>query len=899
MKTFLLINTNIQITMTIIIIKIIFLLNIINLSNSILIIGSDYNNNDLLPNDGDTLSGIFTNVNLFSVQAFTYIQIEENKTLYIECNNAVINGIIYGKGKGHSGGEINTLTSSDGLIGEGIGGGGPGRFLFTDPGGIPSTGGGGGGFSGNGGNSSTLSIDYLLPGIGGSMYGSINDFSAPKGSGGGSGANPRVEYDTFGGKGGNGGGSFVLKSLNWINITNTSINMDGESGYEPILGYANDFGGPGGGGGSGGTIILFGVINMIDSFISTYGGIGGDGIFKIEPIGESGGGGGSGGMIKLYGELFNDDDSLFNIDDDIFGDNRISYSGGLGGASYGIDGLDGFIDSVRGDDGLLKFNEYTITANNDNIIITDNNIKKIYILDNDISNPIDSISIYNVIIIEEPISGEVSININDNAINYNPYNQHTTSIDQFKYKLCRNDIKLICNEAIVFLTINNLPPIITSIPPDQYIEGNQLYEYFITSIDPENQKPLTISVNNTLIMEESPWLQLVNINTNKGTALLTGIAPLNTNQIINIKIYATDAANNINEQSFLIEVYNNLMYTQSPTPTITPSNTIKPLAPISQSTPSILPINNNNNVSPTPTHSIKFKEDPLNDHIYGGSYTGSFNNNIEVIKFEDYNNNNGDDSIIKIPLLSNNQNELNNNNNIIGNINIPKTIINEGFVLVIIQGYDTYYFDTYNTVSSIIDLTLFDSNDNEINNFEDPIEICLEVDQSTINKNNDKSDNCSNNPKSDTNYIPCLSFLNDFNKWECIDDNLKSDNNLLCGKTNHFTNFAILLNGNTEKCNSSENYITGNLIYDLIIILSIICIIIILSLIIIITFSHFYPFKKILYGKEGWRIINLRNSQRRHSSMSDMSDILPSNININNINSSTPSVKIVEMSELN
>ena len=53
----------------------------------------------------------------------------------------------------------------------------------------------------------------------------------------------------------------------------------------------------------------------------------------------------------------------------------------------------------------------------------------------------------------------------------------------------------------------------------------------------------------------------------------------------------------------------------------------------------------------------------------------------------------------------------------------------------------------------------------------------------------------------------CLGFLDESSKppkWECEDNNLKKKSSgLLCGKTNHFTNFAILLAGTP---NSSNDY---------------------------------------------------------------------------------------------
>ena len=53
-----------------------------------------------------------------------------------------------------------------------------------------------------------------------------------------------------------------------------------------------------------------------------------------------------------------------------------------------------------------------------------------------------------------------------------------------------------------------------------------------------------------------------------------------------------------------------------------------------------------------------------------------------------------------------------------------------------------------------------------------------------------------------------MGFLNNKNEWECQDPCLTSKNGQLCGKTDHFTNFALLLTGansqkNNDPCASS------------------------------------------------------------------------------------------------
>ena len=55
----------------------------------------------------------------------------------------------------------------------------------------------------------------------------------------------------------------------------------------------------------------------------------------------------------------------------------------------------------------------------------------------------------------------------------------------------------------------------------------------------------------------------------------------------------------------------------------------------------------------------------------------------------------------------------------------------------------------------------------------------------------------------------CLGFLNERvspAKWECQDESLQIDQEgSLCGKTNHFTNFAVLLDSNAGRGGNGPN----------------------------------------------------------------------------------------------
>ena len=106
----------------------------------------------------------------------------------------------------------------------------------------------------------------------------------------------------------------------------------------------------------------------------------------------------------------------------------------------------------------------------------------------------------------------------------------------------------------------------------------------------------------------------------------------------------------------------------------------------------------------------------------------------------------------------------------------------------------------------------------------------------------------------------CLAFLNENQsppKWECEDKCLeRNDNDLLCGETDHFTNFAVLFTG---KRNCGEfDYIFDEAWKDGVLIGcisgAIICYLLIGTIILVSPCGS-----KILRGTEGQRIYALRS----------------------------------------
>ena len=98
------------------------------------------------------------------------------------------------------------------------------------------------------------------------------------------------------------------------------------------------------------------------------------------------------------------------------------------------------------------------------------------------------------------------------------------------------------------VTNENQPPVFTSDPLEEATE-NQLYEYNITTTDPDQQDLVTITGS-----ELPVWLQL---NDNgDGTAVLTGTPANQDVGTVNVVLTVTDQSNLSNEQTFQIEVLN-------------------------------------------------------------------------------------------------------------------------------------------------------------------------------------------------------------------------------------------------------------------------------------------------------------------------------------------------------
>ena len=99
---------------------------------------------------------------------------------------------------------------------------------------------------------------------------------------------------------------------------------------------------------------------------------------------------------------------------------------------------------------------------------------------------------------------------------------------------------------------------------------------------------------------------------------------------------------------------------------------------------------------------------------------------------------------------------------------------------------------------TILDITLTDSEDQPITQLDTPLVICLAL---------------PNDTKIDKGKTPCLSYYDERKaKWRCEDECLTNPGkeNLFCGKTDHLTNFALLLSGSggnegNDPCSSESH----------------------------------------------------------------------------------------------
>jgi len=113
----------------------------------------------------------------------------------------------------------------------------------------------------------------------------------------------------------------------------------------------------------------------------------------------------------------------------------------------------------------------------------------------------------------------------------------------------------------------------------------------------------------------------------------------------------------------------------------------------------------------------------------------------------------------------------------------------------------------------------------------------------------------------------CLGFLDSSlspPEWVCEDSCLdETPNGLFCGTTTHFTNFALLLGGTGGSgCDSSsEVYITGKLLGDVLLVVGCFVLICCIGAMIILLGTFVPPIRDFILGAEGARIKKARLGQ--------------------------------------
>lgn len=277
---------------------------------------------DSLPcSPNDVLSGVFTNVGLFQINAGTTVFVTPAIPFVVFASTISIHGTLNGSGRGEVGG----IGGDPGQPGGDGDGRGPGIGAYTD------MGGGGGAYGGDGGDGS--GTDGVL-GIGGDAYDDpalpVSTGSIFPGSGGGGGGG---SGDQTGGSGGQGGAAIYLEA--------SSLTLTGTIFARGVPGGNSTRPADAGGGGAGGGLLLrcMGSADVGGS-INASGGKGGDAASLGSNPAYPGGGGG-GGRVKIFYRQ-----AAFSV--------AISTAGGAKGVKSGS-GAEGLPNAQAGSVGTVSF----------------------------------------------------------------------------------------------------------------------------------------------------------------------------------------------------------------------------------------------------------------------------------------------------------------------------------------------------------------------------------------------------------------------------------------------------------------------------------------------------------------------------------------------------------------
>jgi len=278
--------------------------------------------NSISCSPNDSLSGVFTNVGLFQINAGTTVFVTPGIPLVVFASTVSISGLLNGSGRGEVGG-IGGDPGLPGSDGEGMG---PGKGAAAIQGGGGAGYGNIGGIGSGGASSGTA---YGLAGLESSPV-SPDDINMGSGGGGGGGAAGQTS-----GSGGQGGASIYLEA--------SSFTLTGYISVRGVPGGNSAKPAGGGGGGAGGSLLLRCMDSAtVNGSIIATGGDGGDvaGFEIDDPVYPGGGGGG--GRVKIYYRK-----TAFSV--------AISTAGGAKGSKSGNWGDEGTPIAQAGSSGTVSF----------------------------------------------------------------------------------------------------------------------------------------------------------------------------------------------------------------------------------------------------------------------------------------------------------------------------------------------------------------------------------------------------------------------------------------------------------------------------------------------------------------------------------------------------------------
>lgn len=144
--------------------------------------------------------------------------------------------------------------------------------------------------------------------------------------------------------------------------------------------------------------------------------------------------------------------------------------------------------------------------------------------------------------------------------------------------------------------------------------------------------------------------------------------------------------------------------------------------------------------------------------------------------------------------------------------------------------------------SAVFDITLLDESGNEVQ-LTEPAEVCFVVDEQY------SEDSCLG--FIDTSVFP--------SRWVCEDKCLKKKDDQVCGKTDHFTSFAVLLGSFNADCGANDNIMMFDATWKDSLLIAITAIVVVFTLIVIaLLLAYTKPGQRLLLGSEGVRVHQLR-----------------------------------------